>query len=214
MKLKEETFKKKKKANTNSKQKQESCVHPKFCGTLGAGRIQKREIRVSSWSGKDCKGEDLQCLQCDRAAGRLSHTFPSSAFLWQEKCVHFPSMISLRGVRTAMPSAHDLAATKSRPNLTMVRVCVHVHAHVCARVFFSLACLHESKVASKNPWNLHYLWKDHVSWQSHGSFNKTCSCPNAQLPGTGPHQPLLTVSPVPTRSAAALPFKETVSKYF
>ena len=134
MKLKEETLKKKKE-NTNSKQKQESCVHPTFCGTLGAGGIQKREIRVSSCWGKDCKGEDLQCLQCDRAAGRLSHTFPSSAFLWQEKCDHFPSIIGLRGVRTAMPSAHDLAATKSRPNLTMVRVC----AHVCARVFFSLA---------------------------------------------------------------------------
>lgn len=187
---------------------------PKFCGTLGAEGIQKRKIKeCCHGQGKTAKERISRFLRWGGAAGRLSHTFPWSCFALagEMQTVHFPSIISPRGVRTAVPSAHDLAATKSWPNLTMLCVCVYTCMHKC---FSLLHCLHESKVASKKPWNLHDLWEDHVSWQGHGSLNKTCSCPNAQLPGTGPHQPLPPVSPVPTRSAAALPFKETVSKYF
>lgn len=186
---------------------------PKFCGTLGAEGIQKTKIKeCCHGQGKTAK-ERISSSSSGVEQLVVCHTFPWFCFPLAGKMqtVHFPSIISLRGVRTAMLSTHDLAATKSWPNLTMVCVCVYTSMHKC---FSPLHCLHESKVASKKPWNLHDLWEDHVSWQGHGSLNKTCSCPNAQLPGTGPHQPLLPVSPVPTRSAAALPFKETVSKYF
>lgn len=113
-------------------------MRPKFCGTLGAEGIQKRKIKeCCHGQGKTAKERIFRFLQWGGAAGRLSHTFPWSCFslAGEMQTVHFPSIISLRGVRTAMPSAHDLAATKSWPNLTMVRVWVHVHA----RVFFSLA---------------------------------------------------------------------------
>ena len=186
---------------------------PKFCGTLGAEGIQKTKIKERCHGqGKTAKERISRFLQWGGAAGHLSYVSPILLFFGRRNAncprpFHHqsPRCENSHALRSWLSSYKILAKSHNG-------VCVCVHEH--AQVFFSLHCLHESKVASKKPWNLHDLWEDHVSWQGHGSLNKTCSCPNAQLPGTGPHQPLLPVSPVPTRSAAALPFKETVSKYF
>ena len=75
--LKEETLKKKKKETIIQKQKQVSCVRPKFCGTLGAEGIQKRKIKeCCHGQGKTAKERIFRFLQWGGAAGRLSHTFP------------------------------------------------------------------------------------------------------------------------------------------
>lgn len=85
--------------------------------------------------------------------------------------------------------SHDLAAAKSLPNLTIVwvYVCVCVRARMHAQVFSlpHTACMNQ-RWHHKEPEICMICERLTCVGKASGSLNKKGSCPNSQLPGTGP----------------------------